>query len=616
MRLISTARAGLAAAFVTATTLILAAQQQVFRSSVQFVNVDVVVTTRDDKPVTDLTRDDFEIIEGGKAQKISEFAFVSVPLGHRTIDVDATPAPPSDIASNVESARSSRALVILVDDGSLSVALQSPDYPDVMTSLKRTLTTFLKSLSSDDQVAIIWQSRSDLSQDFTNDIPRLIAGVNSRKAAMGLTPIGPPWRPRVNSLKFAIAALAGSHYARRAIVFVGAAACNPVSPDFEGDECRDLYEKARQGNVPIYPLNPMVLPPSGSADSVDHMAELAINTGGRAFQRQSNPSWAAEQILIENGNFYTLGYYPDPSPSDGKFHEFKVNVKRPGVIVRSRDRYLADTANKPVSTPNRDMTKTLAAGIDDPSLPVRAIVTPLEPALRGLVRTLVTLEVAYPLPDGDSLALNDELRVGIIALTPDAKIKSSFQRPITFTGKWKRTARGTFVINETIDVPSELLTMRVGVTSKALGKSGTAHLTVDVPSYTRTDLDLSPLIIGTSGDAVDAASGLDILRALVPFQPTTQRSFEAGTKLRIYSRAYWRSSDVALTGELRIVGPQGTTAKPVSLPATFAEQGRRRAVLDESITLGNMPPGEYVLSFDAHAGKGKPAHRDVPFTIK
>lgn len=607
------AQAWTAAVFVIAT-LSLAAQQPVFRSAIQFVNVDVVVTTRDDKPVTDLTKDDFEIVESGKSQKISEFSYVSIPLASRAVDVDAPAAPYSDIASNVESARSSRALVILVDDSSLSAALQDPNDPsEVMTTLKKTLTTFLQSLASDDQVAIIWQSRSDLSQDFTNDIPRLIKTVNSRKAAMGLTPIGPAWRARVDSLRFAVAALAGSHYARRAIVFVGITACNPSEMlGFEGNECRDLYAKARQGNVPIYALDPRVSPMGRS----ETMAELAVNTGGRAFLQQSNPSWAANQILTENGSFYTLGYYPEPSPSDGKYHEFKVSVKRPGVIVRSRDRYLADTANKPASTPTHDMTKTLGAGLDDPSLPVRAIITPLEPAPRGLVRALVTLEVAYPMPDGDSLTLDDELRVGILALTPDAKIKSSFQRPITFTGKWKRTARGTFVINESIDVPSELLTMRVGVTSKALGKSGTAHLTVDVPSYTRTDLELSPLVIGTSADTVDAASGLNILRALVPFQPTTQRAFHAGDRLRIYARAYWRSSDVTVSGDLRLSGPQGATAKPVTLQATVAEQGRRRAVLDESITLGSLAPGAYVLSFEAHVGKGKPAHREVPFTIK
>ena len=172
-------------------------QQPAFRASTHYVAVDVVVTDRDDRPVTDLTRDDFEIVEGGRRQAIVDFAFVRVPLAHRAIDVDAPPSPPGDVASNGELARASRAIAILVDDSSLSGVLDCDGCPDVLLALKSALTRFLQSISPDDQVAILWQGRSDLSQDFTNDIPRLIAAVNNRKAAMGRTPLGPAWwRPR------------------------------------------------------------------------------------------------------------------------------------------------------------------------------------------------------------------------------------------------------------------------------------------------------------------------------------------------------------------------------------------------------------------------------------
>ena len=344
-------------------------QQPAFRASTHYVAVDVVVTDRDDRPVTDLTRDDFEIVEGGRRQAIVDFAFVRVPLAQRAIDVDAPPSPPGDVASNGESARASRAIAILVDDSSLSGVLVCDGCPDVMTALKSALTRFLQSISPDDQVAILWQSRSDLSQDFTNDIPRLIAAVNNRKAAMGRTPLGPArWRPRLNSLKFAIDALAGSHVARRSIVFVGVAACSPASLlNFEGEECRDLYKRARQANVPIYTLDPRVNPPGRS----DPLAELSINTGGLSLQRQSQPLAAVDKILTDAGSFYLLGFYPDPLVADGQYHDFKVSVRRDGVRVRGRDRYLADKAVKPASTPHRDLTSALGAGVVDPSLPIR-----------------------------------------------------------------------------------------------------------------------------------------------------------------------------------------------------------------------------------------------------
>jgi VWFA-related protein len=598
----------------------LTAQQAVFRSTTQYVTVDAVVTDRQDRPVTDLTRDDFEIRENGVVQRIADFGFVSVPVGSRTVNVDAPPGPVIDVGANAVSQRSSRAIVIFADDSSLSASMKQLDSPEVLVALKETLTTFVRTLSPDDQAAIVWQGRSDVSTDFTNDTERLVAAINGRRAVMGLTPSGPAWRARVTSLKNVVAALASSGYARRAIVFVGTRACDP-SPKmgdlgFEHLECKDLYERARQANVPIYALDPRVNPPGGD----DTLAELALNTGGRHFMQQSRPLWAVEQIMIDNGSFYTLGFYPEPLVTDGKYHRIDVTVKRPGLRVRSRDRYLADTDVPARSTPNRDMTRALAAGLDDPGIPLRAFVAPLAltqaPALRGGARTLVTLELGYPVPQaGDSTVLDDELRLGILALTPDAKIKASFQRPITFTGKWKPTARGTFVINEVIDLPSGSLTVRVGITSRALRRTGTTHVEVDVPNYRRTDLQLSPIVVGVTGAAqgLDAAIGLDTLRGLVPFQPTTLRTFSPADRLRVFTWAYWGSTETSLAMEIRV---DDRVVTRQSLPARTAAAGKRDVAIDLMVPLAGLAPGRHVITVTASTREKRSATRQVAIEVR
>jgi VWFA-related protein len=609
-------RAAIVAALLGLSLVRPAAQQQqqpVFRAAAHYVSVDVVVTDRDDQPVTDLTVDDFEIVENGRRQVITDFAFVHVPVAHRDIDPDAPPSPPIDVASNGELARASRAIAILVDDSSLSTVLFCEGCPDVLVSLKSALTRFLQSLSSDDQVAIVWQGRSDLSQDFTNDIPRLIAAVKGYRAAIGLTPLGPAFRPRVNSLKFAVDALAGSRVARRAIVFVGVAACNPIGEYyFEGEECRDLYKRAREANVPIYTLDPRVNPPGMS----DNMVELSLNTGGLSFQRLSKPLVAVDQILTDTGSFYSLGFYPDPLVADGKYHEFKVNVRRQGVRVRARDRYLADKAVKPASTPNRNMTAALGAGVADPSLPIRAVAAPLEPAPGGRVRTLVTIEVGYPPPEPSQMAWKDDVRVGLLALSPDAKIRASFQRPLTFTGQWQRTDRATFVLNETIDLPTEALTLRVGVTSTALAVTGTAHLRIDVPDIRASRLVLTPLVLGLSSAGSDASTGLDLLRALVPFQPTTQRAFSRDDTLHVYGRAYWGGSDATLPFEIAISDANAPVHRTETAASSTTSAGRRRAALDTSVPLSTLSAGPHVLTVTAHVGRDKPVRREIPFVVK
>src|SRR5688572_12140469 len=55
-----------------------------FKAGINFVRVDVIVTDRKDAPVTNLTKDDFEVIEDGKVQPIEQF---------RPIKVDGIPKP-------------------------------------------------------------------------------------------------------------------------------------------------------------------------------------------------------------------------------------------------------------------------------------------------------------------------------------------------------------------------------------------------------------------------------------------------------------------------------------------------------------------------------------------
>ena len=72
-------------------------QQPVFRAGVAYVSVDAVVTDRDDKPIGDLTKEDFDIVERGRAQTISDFQFISVPIPARSFD---TSVPLSELTAS------------------------------------------------------------------------------------------------------------------------------------------------------------------------------------------------------------------------------------------------------------------------------------------------------------------------------------------------------------------------------------------------------------------------------------------------------------------------------------------------------------------------------------
>lgn len=602
-----------------------------FRSTTQYVAVDVIVTDRQDRIVRDLTKDDFIVTEGGVAQTIEDFSFVSVPLESRTINLDVPPPPPSDVGSNASHPRASRAMAFVIDDQSLK--------PQDLIPLRRAMVEFLKQLSSDDQVAMTYISHSNLSQDFTNDIGRLIETVQTQKEALGLGEMSPrtPGREKLMVLENAIKTLSAARQPRRAIVLVSATGCLPYGPTMVNAACRDLINNAQRAGVPIYTLDPRLFTdenfingistdaPAATAgesgrtpfgEATDSMRVLATETGGRGFSGMADVPRAVREILIENGSYYLLGFYPKPIVNDGKFHEIEVKVKRPGLVVRARKGYNADPASPKETTPKREMTAALGAGLDDPSLPVRAFVAPMAAVTGGKTRAVVTIELSYPLPEGGATTLNDELRVGILALTPDAKIKASFQREYQFTGTWKPTARGTFVMNEIIDLPTEPLTVRVGVSSTALGKTGTTHVEVDVLDYRDSEVQLTPLILGTSQYSLDAAVGLDTIRTLVPFQPATARTFSNTDTLRVFARVFWRTKHPNTDVRVSVQGPTPVPPQTTSIAGLRAPTGHTQGRFNTTLPLRGLTPGSYVLRVEAVHPNSKSFVREVPFEVR
>src|SRR5262245_26961201 len=54
--------------------------QPTFRAQVDAIELDAFVTDAQGNPVTNLTVDDFEIVEGGRPQTITAFRLVNIPI--------------------------------------------------------------------------------------------------------------------------------------------------------------------------------------------------------------------------------------------------------------------------------------------------------------------------------------------------------------------------------------------------------------------------------------------------------------------------------------------------------------------------------------------------------
>jgi len=164
-------------------------KDDVVKITTNLVQVDAVVT-KDGKPVTGLTADDFEIYEDGRKQAITSFAFISnvanVPSTAEAPKRDkaAAEAPP---AQPIQRDVARRTIAVVVDD--LGISAES------MSQVRRRLQKFIaEEIQPNDLVAII-RTGSDVGalQQFTNDKRALNRAVNQLRwnacSRMGLTVI-------------------------------------------------------------------------------------------------------------------------------------------------------------------------------------------------------------------------------------------------------------------------------------------------------------------------------------------------------------------------------------------------------------------------------------------
>src|SRR6516164_3849260 len=89
-------------------------------------------------------------------------------------------------------------------------------------------------------------------------------------------------------------------------------------------DLRNVYDEANKQNV-----------------TMDTLRTMAENTDGRAIVNRNDLDVGMKQIMRDSSAYYLIGYNSSQAPSDGKFHEIKVKVKRPGLQVRARRGYWA-----------------------------------------------------------------------------------------------------------------------------------------------------------------------------------------------------------------------------------------------------------------------------------
>ena len=282
-------------------------QPPVFRSSANIVSVNVTVTDGR-KPVTGLTRGDFEVLEDGVRQEVQFFESRSVPLD-----------------------------VILLLDTSSSMQ-------DKMPAVHEAARSFMKILRPEDRGAVVTFADSvEVVQDLTYDGGAIEAAINSTRAS-GSTALRTA--VYVALKQFAVHPRASGEIRRQAIALLS-----------DGNDTKslvpmdDVLALARRSGVNIYPItlagSPAARPSEDLrfSDAYQALQTLARDTGGQVFvaAHVQKLKDIYQTIAGELSAQYSIAYSSTNARADGRFRRILIRIiSNPTLRPRARSGYLAD----------------------------------------------------------------------------------------------------------------------------------------------------------------------------------------------------------------------------------------------------------------------------------
>lgn len=650
-------------------------QTPTFREGVNFVRVDAIVTDKQERPVTDLQASDVTITEDGHPQTIQQFQLVrvdgnpppgQVPREIRDRDDEEAEAARDDV----------RVFAIFFDDyhvrlgNSLSVRepltrfVRTQLGPDDLVTIMYPLTP-VSDLSFTRNADAIVSAIEQFQGRKYNYQPR-----NATEVQYAHYPTEVVERIRnevaMDALRGLAVRLGSLRTGRKSIIYVSEGFTVQLPPEMRRSDARepqrapaitndrieqtnetfnqadlyarmrDVYAAANRNNASIYALDPRGLAagefdiddggfggqPSLRASNralqltQDTLRTLADETDGRAIVNRNDLSKGLAQISRDASTYYLIGYTSTAAATDGKFHEIKVRVKRPGVEVRARRGYWAITAEDArraatpapvVTTPVQQALASIAPSVEAARF-VRTWVG-TEPGANGKTRVSMIWE---PLA-GTGRAGRDDTpgRISLLAATGTGSVVyRGRSTPIAPTS----SVAGSGPVASpdaprdappaaqqvTFDAPPGPLELRV--TIERAGGPGTLDQEIrqlDVPDFTSPE----PAITTPRVFRTRTARDVRVLAQDGSAMPTADREFTRAERLLVRFSVSGAGVPTPTAALLNRTGQ-----KMADLPVAPAQAGGTHQV---DMGLNTIPAGDYLLQITAGG-----ARQLVPFRIK
>jgi VWFA-related protein len=433
------------------------------------------------------------------------------------------------------------------------------------------------------------------------------------------------------------------------------------------DRTRDVIRSATKSNVSIYAIDPRGLtdmgdigielnaaPASGGVDEAGNatslteqqvqslglrglqnelrlqhnsLLTLAEETGGFAVINTNSFDNTFSRIVEENSSYYVLAYYPPSPKRDGKFHNIRVRVNRPGVTVRARKGYANPSGKAPtVAASSPGAMPTEIREVLDSPLPVS-----------GLTMQVFAAAFKGTAPKA-SVLLGVEIRGKDLKLAAGDKLQLSY-RAVDAKGKYQGGSNDTVTLNlrpETralveqaglrtlsrVELPPGRYQLRVVADELNTRLVGSVLYDLDVPDFSKAPLSMSGVVLtSVTASRVPTVRPDAELQQLLPAPPVGTRVFPANDEIALFTEVYDNAASTAHKVDIitTVTSDEGRVMFKTDETRDSSDiQGKRGGYgYTARVPLKDLTPGIYVLKVEARSrlGAGPTVDRQVQISI-
>ena len=578
-----------------------AQQPPTFKVRVDYVEVDAVVTDRQGRIVRDLKKEDFQVLEDGKSQAITNFTLVDIPVDKDNRPLFASSPIEPDVKSN-EKAFDGRVYVMVVDDLHTRFGRS--------VRVKAAAKQFIeRRLGANDLMAVVHTAgASSANQEFTSNKKLLLAAVDktqgrkldsatanktneynrTRDIRQQGDALNDPddmergfnARTTLDTLRNVAEWFGSVRGRRKAILFVSEGidydiydviaqnGSNHQSASTVLDATREAIGAATRSNVAIYGIDPRGLTDLGDESielgsfpddtslgvgsgslqselrlSQDSLRTLSEETGGFAVVNKNDFSTAFQRIVEDNSSYYVLAYYP-PDPRPGRTHKIDVRLTRPGLTVRARKAYLTPKKVDPAKTTgNSPSTPELRDALDSP-LPVSGLTMHVFAApFKGIAPNASVLFGVELRGRDMKVDANSKILLSYIAIDANGKVKGGNTDSLTLTNlKPESKARieqsGLRMLNR-LDLPPGKYQLRIAAQDQSGGNVGSVQYDLEVPDYGKAPFSMSGLVLtSAAGSVFPTVKADEQLKPMLPGPPVALRAFPQNDEIALFTEVY------------------------------------------------------------------------------